>query len=31
MDDKVKRALDRRMAGVTLPAASKARILQEIE
>lgn len=31
MDDKVKRALDRRMEGVTLPAASKARILQEIE
>lgn len=28
MDDKLKRAIDRRMAGAALPAASKARILQ---
>lgn len=28
MDDKVKRALDRRMAGAALPVASKARMIQ---
>lgn len=31
MDDKLKRAIDRRMAGAALSEASKARILQEIE
>ena len=31
MDDKLKRAIDRRMAGAALPEASRTRILQEIE
>lgn len=30
MDDKLKRAIDRRMAGAALPVASKARILQSV-